>query len=88
MDFDPSQLIKLLVPTLNGAVSNLPANTPVEVSLLLQLALAGIARFTRNRMATGPGAQSVGHELLAGLPPEHEWTPDGLVDYVRTKAPG
>jgi hypothetical protein len=88
MDFDPSQLIKLLIPTLTGAVNTLPPGTPVEVNLLLQLALAGLARFTRNRMATGTGAGSVGHELLNDLPPEHEWTPDGLVEYVRTKAPG
>jgi hypothetical protein len=88
MDFDPSQLIKLLIPTLTGAVGKLPADTPIEVNLLLQLALAGLARFTRNRMATGPGAGSVGHELLEGLPPEHEWSPERMVEYVRTKAPG
>lgn len=88
MDFDFQTLIKLLTPTLTGAVDNLPANTPVEVGLLLQLALAGVARFTRNRMATGPGPGSVGHELLDGLPPEHEWTPERMVEYARSKAPG
>jgi hypothetical protein len=86
--FDIKPLIKLLGPTLAAIDGRLSPDTSPEVHLLILLAQAALARYSQARLATGPGPGSLGHELLNDLPPESEWTPDGLADYVRTKAPG
>lgn len=79
-------LIKLLGPLLTAISRNLPASTPPYVALLVTTAVQLLDQFvsTPGLVTGSPRSFGVG-TLPHELPPEHEWTSDGLARWAMAK---
>ncbi len=77
-------LLAFLVPALQAIQSVLDPTTPA--AKLLAFALQLLQMFSGDS-ATAPQAHHVAavHALTAELPPESEWTPEGLLDWAKKR---
>lgn len=71
-------LIKLLNPILTTVIADLPATTPVYITFLLRLAATAVAQFSAN-VGMSPGMR---RQPPLDLPPEDEWTEEGIRAYA------
>jgi hypothetical protein len=76
-----------MFPLLQAVFANLPAGTPPYVSLLVKVGLAVLGQFGPATMAAhGPMHNFALPPGAHVLPPESDWTKDGLADWARTHA--
>lgn len=85
MNIDVSKLPALLFPLLQAVFSNLPAGTPPYVMLLVKVGLAVLGQFAPATMAAhGPHQFSLPPTAHV-LPPEDQWTKDGLAAWAHSQ---
>jgi hypothetical protein len=86
MNVDVSKLPALLFPLLQAVFANLPASTPPYVSLLVKVGLAVLGQFGPATMAAhGPTHNFSLPPSAHVLPPESEWTKDGLASWAHSQ---
>jgi hypothetical protein len=84
MQIDVSKIPALMFPLLQAVFANLPAGTPPYVSLLVKVGLAVLGQFAPAMTAAhGPHQFSLPATAQV-LPPEAEWTKDGLASWAQS----
>jgi hypothetical protein len=81
MTYDFGAFLKLMIPLITAVANNLPAGSPPYLSALLSLALGVLGRFS------GP-YQHYGVSPGDPIPPESEWTPEGLTRWAQLRVSG
>jgi hypothetical protein len=78
---DLAALFRLLKPLLVGVLGQVSTANPIA-AVLVQLALTLLNNYSLQHLGGGRFA-AVGPKDMPELPPEHQWTPDGLVQWAR-----
>jgi hypothetical protein len=85
MQIDVSKLPALMFPLLQAVFANLPAGTPPYVSLLVKVGLAVLGQFAPAMTAAhGPTHNFALPPSAHVLPPEDQWTKDGLASWAQS----
>lgn len=82
MTFDYQTLVRFLRPAIEALLGMVPPGTPQY--FLAQIALQLLGQFSTAATA-GHGA-NFRTATAVDLPPEHEWTPDGIAAWAESQA--